>query len=57
MLAERVEEIARGAVQQIESAMRERLKEIAVEAEAERDLLDRRLNELMRRIEELTART
>ena len=57
VLAERVEQIAKGAVQQIEAAMRERLKEIAEEAEAERDLLDRRLNDLMRRIDELTART
>ena len=56
-LGERVEQIAQGTVQQLEASLRARLNEIASEAEAERDLIDRRLTELQRRIEELTART
>jgi hypothetical protein len=57
VLAERVEQIAQGTVQKIEASIRARLAEIASEAEAERELLDRRLADLQRRIEELTART
>jgi hypothetical protein len=56
-LGERVEQIAQATVAQIEVTLRGRLDEIASEAEAERALLDRRLGELARRIEELTART
>jgi hypothetical protein len=56
-LGERVEQIAQATVQQIEASLRSRLEEIASEAEGERELLDRRLIELARRIEELTART
>ncbi len=56
-LGERVEQIALGTVQKIEAGIRARLEAIASEAEAERELLDRRLVELARRIEELTART
>jgi hypothetical protein len=43
-------------VQDLEAGLRARLAEIAGEAEAERDLLDRRLHDLMRRVEELAAR-
>jgi hypothetical protein len=57
VLAERVERIAQAAVHQVEAGTRARLNEIAAEAEAERELLERRLSDLMRRIEELTART
>jgi hypothetical protein len=57
VLTERIEQIAQGAVQQVEAGIRARLNKIASEAEAERELLDRRLTDLMRRIEELTART
>ena len=57
VLTERVEQIAQGAVQQVEAGIRARLNEIASEAEAERELLNRRLTDLMRRIEELTSRT
>jgi hypothetical protein len=57
VLAERVEQIAQRAVQQVEAGIRARLSGIASEAEAERELLDRRLTDLMRRIEELTPRT
>jgi hypothetical protein len=85
VLAERVESVARGAVQQvelrleslfdaverhrdetldsfesrvqeIEAGLRARLAEIAAEAEAERELIDRRLHDLARRLEELSAR-
>jgi hypothetical protein len=41
---------------QVESSLRERLQEIASDAESERAVLDSRLQELARRIEELTAR-
>jgi hypothetical protein len=41
---------------QVESGLRERLHEIAAEAESERAVLDRRLQELARRIDEMTAR-
>ena len=41
---------------QVESSLRERLQEIASDAESERGVLDSRLQELARRIEELTAR-
>jgi hypothetical protein len=85
VLAERVDTVARGAVQQvegrlstgfdalerqrdetldsfesrvqeIEAGLRDRLREIASEAEAERELLERRLRDLMRRLDELAAR-
>jgi uncharacterized protein (UPF0264 family) len=42
---------------QVESALRERLQEIAADAESERAILDVRLQELARRIEEITAKT
>jgi len=42
---------------QVEMGLRERLAEIASDAEAERAVLDARLHELGRRIEDLTART
>ena len=41
---------------QVESSLRDRLQEIASDAESERGVLDSRLQELARRIEELTAR-
>ncbi|HEV8463312.1 MAG TPA: hypothetical protein VGQ38_21675 [Gaiellaceae bacterium] len=41
---------------QVESSLRERLQEIATDAEAERAVLDARLHELARRLDELTAR-
>lgn len=85
VLAEQVEQVARGAVQQIEARLsslpdtlqrlrdetfgsfdrrvqdveanlRARLQEIATEAEVERELLDRRLRDLMRKVDELTTR-
>jgi hypothetical protein len=42
---------------QVESGLRERLHEIAADAESERAVLDARLHELARRIEEITAKT
>jgi hypothetical protein len=42
---------------QVESSLRDRLREIAADAESERSVLDRRLHELGRRLDELTART
>jgi uncharacterized phage infection (PIP) family protein YhgE len=42
---------------QVESGLRERLREIATDAESERAVLDGRLHELSRRLDELTART
>jgi uncharacterized protein YukE len=42
---------------QVESGLRERLSEIATDAESERAVLDGRLRELSRRLDELTART
>jgi hypothetical protein len=42
---------------QVESALRERLHEIAADAESERGVIDARLHELQRRLEELTAKT
>ncbi len=42
---------------QVESGLRERLQEIASDAEAERAVLDGRLQEIARRLDELTART
>jgi hypothetical protein len=41
---------------QVESGLRERLREIATDAESERAVLDGRLHELARRLDELTAR-
>jgi hypothetical protein len=41
---------------QVESSLRERLREIAADAESERAVLDGRLHELARRLDELTAR-
>jgi len=40
----------------VESSLRERLHEIASDAEAERAVLDARLHDLSRRVEELAAR-
>ena len=42
---------------QVESGLRERLREIAADAESERAVLDRRLHDLGRRLDELGART
>jgi DNA anti-recombination protein RmuC len=42
---------------QVEAGLRERLHEISADAESERAVLDARLHELARRIEELTAKT
>ena len=42
---------------QVESGLRERLREIAADAESERAVLDGRLHELGRRLDELGART
>jgi uncharacterized protein YukE len=42
---------------QVEAGLRERLREIATDAESERAVLAARLHELGRRIDELTART
>jgi len=42
---------------QVESSLRERLQEISADAESERAVLDSRLQELSRRIDEMTART
>jgi len=41
---------------QVESTLRERLHEIATDAEAERAVMDARLHDLARRLDELTAR-
>lgn len=41
---------------QVESSLRERLQEIATDAETERGVLDARLHELARRLDELAAR-
>jgi uncharacterized protein YukE len=41
---------------QVEAALRERLHEIATDAEAERAVLDARLHDLARRVDELAAR-
>ena len=41
---------------QVESALRERLNEIASDAESERTILDARLQDLGRKLEEMTAR-
>jgi uncharacterized protein YukE len=42
---------------QVESSLRERLREIAADAESERAVLDGRLHELGRRLDELATRT
>jgi uncharacterized protein YukE len=42
---------------QVETGLRERLREIAADAESERAVLDSRLHELARRLDELAART
>jgi len=42
---------------QVESGLRDRLREIASDAETERTVLDGRLRELARRLDELTSRT
>jgi vacuolar-type H+-ATPase subunit E/Vma4 len=42
---------------QVESGLRERLREISADAESERAVLDARLHELSRRLDELTAKT
>jgi uncharacterized membrane-anchored protein YhcB (DUF1043 family) len=42
---------------QVESGLRERLHEIAADAESERGVIDARLQELARRLEELAAKT
>jgi uncharacterized protein YukE len=42
---------------QVEAGLRDRLKEIAADAESERVVLDARLHELARRVDELAART
>ena len=42
---------------QVESGLRERLHEIAADAESERGIIDARLHELARRLDELTAKT
>lgn len=42
---------------QVETGLRERLREIAADAESERAVLDGRLHELARRLDELAART
>ncbi len=42
---------------QVEAGLRERLKEIAAEAESERAMLESRLHEIARRIDELAARS
>ena len=41
---------------QVESSLRERLHEIATDAESERSVIETRLQELARRLEELTTR-
>jgi hypothetical protein len=42
---------------QVESGLRERLHEIAVDAESDRAVLDTRLQELARKLDELTSRS
>ena len=42
---------------QVESGLRDRLREIAADAESERAVLDGRLHELGRRLDDLTTRT
>ncbi len=42
---------------QVESGLRERLQEIATDAESERGIIDARLHELARRVEETAAKT
>jgi hypothetical protein len=42
---------------QVETSLRERLNEIAADAESERTVLDSRLQDLSRKLEELTARS
>jgi hypothetical protein len=42
---------------QVESGLRDRLREIAADAESERTVLDSRLHELSRRLDELATRT
>jgi hypothetical protein len=42
---------------QVEAGLRDRLREIAADAESERAVLDGRLHELARRLDELAART
>jgi hypothetical protein len=42
---------------QVESGLRERLNEIAADAESERGIIDARLHELARRVEETAAKT
>ena len=42
---------------QVESSLRERLREIAADAESERAVLDGRLHELAPRLDELATRT
>ena len=42
---------------QVEAGLRERLREIAADAESERAVLDGRLHELGRRLDELGTRT
>jgi hypothetical protein len=42
---------------QVESGLRERLHEIAADAESERGIIDARLHELARRLDELAAKT
>jgi hypothetical protein len=42
--------------QEVEASLRVRLQEIAADAEAERAVLDARLHELARRLDELAAR-
>ena len=42
--------------QEVEASLRVRLQEIAADAEAERAVLDARLHELARRVDELAAR-
>jgi uncharacterized protein YukE len=42
---------------QVEASLRERLQEIATDAEAERGVLEARLHELGRKVEELTSRS
>jgi hypothetical protein len=41
----------------VESGLRDRLREIAAEAESERGVLETRMHELQRRLDELGART
>jgi hypothetical protein len=41
---------------QVEAGLRERLQEIAADAESERAVLDARLHDLARKLEELTSR-